>query len=372
MDSICLGGFVGDVKLPPWAHGDAKIFIRKHRQALESKHVSENLHHWVDLIFGYKQQGKAAIEAQNMFYYLTYHGRVDVNKIADPLEKMATIAQINNFGQTPKQLFTKPSPARKKFTPPLTLSLNHVHMLKPTPERRFLQRVNQVVVTKDKLVVVDGNKCAIGPTYSKYISWGHADHSLRFSTREPSFRHRRPQETVAVHEKCHDGQIVCATSAVVADAEKFIITGGQDSVLAVWQLHPKFKHNQLKLRSRLYGHSGTILCVLASVPFGVIVSGDEDGSVIIWDLNRLEMNRTLPLHPALVTAMAINQVTGDIATCSDTSIFLWTLNGDLIGCTSVEGDSPLSSNLTPAPFTPASYLSSMCSNTITAVAFSAG
>lgn len=49
---------VGDVGLPPWAKGSAREFIRKHREALESDYVSENLHHWIDLIFGYKQRGK--------------------------------------------------------------------------------------------------------------------------------------------------------------------------------------------------------------------------------------------------------------------------------------------------------------------------
>ena len=49
---------VSDVLLPPWAKGSARDFIRKHREALESDFVSENLHHWIDLIFGYKQRGK--------------------------------------------------------------------------------------------------------------------------------------------------------------------------------------------------------------------------------------------------------------------------------------------------------------------------
>ena len=52
---------VGDVVLPPWAKGSAREFIRKHREALESDFVSENLHHWIDLIFGYRQRGKVGI-----------------------------------------------------------------------------------------------------------------------------------------------------------------------------------------------------------------------------------------------------------------------------------------------------------------------
>ena len=46
---------VDDVVLPPWAGNDARRFIQRHRQALECAYVSENLHHWIDLVFGYKQ-----------------------------------------------------------------------------------------------------------------------------------------------------------------------------------------------------------------------------------------------------------------------------------------------------------------------------
>jgi hypothetical protein len=105
------GTAIDDCGLPPWA-ADAFDFVHKNRAALESEHVSKNLHKWIDLVFGCKQRGPAAVRANNVFYYLTYEGNVDMEAIDDPTLLKATQAQIANFGQTPSQLTRKPHPRR--------------------------------------------------------------------------------------------------------------------------------------------------------------------------------------------------------------------------------------------------------------------
>lgn len=107
---VCQGGDrVDHVNLPAWSNHSARLFTLVHRQALESDFVRENLRHWVDLIFGYKQSGEEAIKATNVFHSATYpeyaHPPND-----DPLFANAYATMIRSYGQMPKQLLKQPHP----------------------------------------------------------------------------------------------------------------------------------------------------------------------------------------------------------------------------------------------------------------------
>lgn len=102
------GEVVGDVQLPPWA-SSAEDFVVKQRAALESEHVSSMLNHWVDLVFGCKQRGQAAADADNLFKHYSYEGGVDMSlECVDAFTRLGLEMTILNFGQTPPTLFTAP------------------------------------------------------------------------------------------------------------------------------------------------------------------------------------------------------------------------------------------------------------------------
>ncbi|BFZ02583.1 hypothetical protein BsWGS_05621 [Bradybaena similaris] len=313
------GVALGDVILPPWAKDDPREFIRVHRQALECDYVSAHLHEWIDLIFGYKQCGPPAVDAVNVFHHLFYEGNVDIYSIDDPLKKNATIGFINNFGQIPKQLFKRPHPQKRLNIPVNTLFFHHVDNLKPAmqPVKELKTAVGQIHHSEKYLLAVEQNKVLIPPGCTRYLAWGFSDLSIRIGPYES-------EKAVCVFEGLDNGEILCAS----CPNDKICITGGTSCVVSVWEYGSKDRKATLK--QPLYGHTEPVTCLTSSAAYSLIVSGSRDRTCILWDLSRLVYVNQLRGHVAPVAAVAINDLTGDIATCAGTFLHIWNVNGEAI------------------------------------------
>ncbi|KAK1313029.1 hypothetical protein QJS10_CPA06g00630 [Acorus calamus] len=329
------GEKVGDVMLPPWAKGSAREFIRKHREALESEYVSENLHHWIDLIFGYKQRGKAAEEAVNVFYHYTYEGNVDIDSVSDPAMKASILAQINHFGQTPKQLFLKPHVKRRSDRRIPIHPLRHSNHLVPLEIRRT-SSIAHIITFNDKILVAGSNSFLKPVTYSKYISWGFPDRSLRFMSYDQD-------KLLSTHENLHGGsQIQCAG---ISHDGHILVTGGDDGVISVWRIGKDGAkartQRRLNLERSLCAHTSKITCLHVSQPYMLIVTGSDDHTVILWDLSSLIFVKQLPEFPSPISAIYVNDLTGEIATAAGVLLAVWSINGD---CLAVVNTSQLPSD----------------------------
>nr|XP_015201808.1 PREDICTED: WD repeat- and FYVE domain-containing protein 4 isoform X1 [Lepisosteus oculatus] len=329
------GTSLGDVKLPPWAKGDPQEFIRLHREALESNYVSAHLHHWIDLIFGYKQQGPSAVESVNTFHPYFYAERLDAESMKDPLKKSTILGFVSNFGQIPKQLFTKPHPPRagqpkgsstrevpgSTQTQPFFLGLDK---LKPSlqPLKELIKGpVGHIVCGEKELLAVEKNKLLMPTLGNIFFAWGFNDNTCAFGSVVS-------EKVFAISESPTDwGECLCAAWPT----QSVLLTAGSSTVVCVWDVAlSKNSLKHMKLKQTLYGHTDAVTCLAVSVPFGVIVSGSLDKTCIVWDFEELSYVTQLPGHSAGLSTVAINDLTGEIVSCAGTYLYLWTPRGQLL------------------------------------------
>lgn len=280
------GGTIDTVELPPWAKDDPRIFIAKHREALESEYVSQHLHQWIDLVFGHKQRGDAALEATNVFHHLSYHGAKDLDTIEDPVERLATIGIIHNFGQTPHQVFHRLHPSRehaKYKVKRLDTGAEGLTRL-PFPLLETQDRISslQYSLKHERLLCSGPFRIHIGPVYDKYMDWGFIDGSVRFYAADT-------KKLIGLFEHVHQSQL----SYVLFADSKTLVTAGSDCTISIWAVIATANSVDLQPKSTLFGHRSAITLLAVSRSFSALMSASSDGQVLLWDLNRLELVRRL-------------------------------------------------------------------------------
>ncbi|KAI4900261.1 hypothetical protein NFI96_016679 [Prochilodus magdalenae] len=378
---------VNHVNLPPWARNDPRLFILIHRQALESDQVSQTLCQWIDLVFGLKQKGKAAIQAINVFHPATYFG-MDVSAVEDPVQRRALETMIKTYGQTPKQLFNATHISRagpklimegelpaamgllvqlafresREYTKEITVHPSPLPWIKglkwgeyvgspsaPDPVVCFSQphgeRFGSLLALPTRAICGLSRKFCLMMIYSKeqgvrsmhstdiqwsaILSWGYTDNMLRLKSKQS-------EPPLNFIQCCPLHQVT--SCAWVPDGCQ-LFTGSKCGVITAYSTRfSTIMSSEMDVESQvhLYGHSDEVTGLFVCKPYSILISVSRDGTSIVWDLNRLCYVQSLTGHKSPVNAVSASETTGDIATVCNSvgggsDLRLWTVNGDLIG-----------------------------------------
>uniref|UniRef100_A0A8B9ZIK9 Neutral sphingomyelinase activation associated factor n=1 Tax=Anas platyrhynchos TaxID=8839 RepID=A0A8B9ZIK9_ANAPL len=315
------GKTVEDVELPPWASGSPDDFLQKSREALESQYVSEHLHEWIDIVFGYKQKGTEAVAAHNVFHPLTYEGGVDLNSIMDPNEKVALLTQILEFGQTPKQLFTVPHPQRilsksssrtsfhsvsitespvslheESFEDlteeSITLAWNNIAKLKLDEQYKIhKEAITGIAVTSNGSSVFTTSQDSTLKMFSKESKT--LQRSVSFSNMALSSCLILPGDTTVISSSW-DNHIYFYSIAF--GRRQDILMGHDDAVSKIcW--HNKKHHFELLAELE---HDVSVNTIDLNAANTVLASGTKEGTISIWDVTTATMLHQLSCHSGTV------------------------------------------------------------------------
>uniref|UniRef100_A0A8C2FTQ3 Neutral sphingomyelinase (N-SMase) activation associated factor n=1 Tax=Cyprinus carpio TaxID=7962 RepID=A0A8C2FTQ3_CYPCA len=290
------GGRVEKVELPPWA-SDPDDFLEKMRLALESQYVSEHLHEWIDLVFGYKQRECEAVAAHNVFHPVTYEGGVDCDSIEDPDHKIAMLTQILEFGQTPRQLFVTPHPQR--ITPRFhnlsaTPSLSSSELSPVSPSMESFEDLTE---ESKKMAWSNMNKLALSSCLmlpdDKIVVCSSWDNNVYFY----SIAYGRRQDTLMGHDD--------AVSHICWRDDK-LYTASWDSTVKVFSISPaNKKRTQFDLLAEFEHEAGVNTLDLS--PAGTLLAtGTKEGTLTLWDIaNPLPLNQ-LTCHSGKIHQVAFS------------------------------------------------------------------
>ncbi|KAJ0819058.1 putative transcription factor WD40-like family [Helianthus annuus] len=302
-NSIDFGDKLGDsVRLPPWAENPVD-FMHKHQMALESEYVSAHLHEWIDLIFGYKQQGKDAISANNVFFYVTYEGAVDIDKIQDPVQRRAVEDQVAYFGQTPSRLLTVPHISKMPISKVLHMQtifrnpqeVKEYHV--PSADRCNLP-ASAIHATSNALVIVDTNAPSVKIALHKWHPNTPDGHGMPFVF-QPGinninsrggggfmrfFRGKSGSKSEGftypqAHAYAASGLNTSSLVSITYNNE--VITGGHvdNSIRLV-------SPDGAKTLEIAKGHCAPVTCLSLSPDGKYLVSGSRDTTVLVWRIHR--------------------------------------------------------------------------------------
>uniref|UniRef100_A0A674A6H2 Neutral sphingomyelinase activation associated factor n=1 Tax=Salmo trutta TaxID=8032 RepID=A0A674A6H2_SALTR len=342
------GSSVQDVVLPPWA-ADASDFLQKSQKALESQYVSEHLHEWIDLVFGFKQKGSEAVAAHNVFHPLTYEGGIDCDSIEDPNEKIAMLIQILEFGQTPTQLFTTPHPQRitprfqsisrtSSVNTPLNDEDSSFEDLTEETRRLAWNNIAKLkLMSTHKIHKEAVTGIAVTRTASSVFTTSQ-DSTLKMFSRESNGLQRSMSFSNMALSSClmlpEDKAVVCSSwdnnvyfysipfgrrqdtlmghddaISKMCWKDNQLYTASWDSTVKVWQCDSADIANNKRCQFELlaeFEHEAGVNTINLNPAGTLLVSGTKDGTATIWDTSSSVQLHQVHCHSGKIHDMAFS------------------------------------------------------------------
>uniref|UniRef100_A0A914I680 Uncharacterized protein n=1 Tax=Globodera rostochiensis TaxID=31243 RepID=A0A914I680_GLORO len=369
------GDRVDHVQVPPWCpRADQRLFCLIHRHALENHYVTANLHHWIDLIFGFKQSGENAVRAMNVFHPATYRGRdLEENSKGDPLIVCAIQTMVRTYA-TPKAHGTSSSmpvgPFHEQFHTVVGVrwgdfvgSPEHDGFYFSTPSRFFTPATKRAL--RLTLVHCDPTTeiCYGLPKSTELIAYYRSDRKdplrrdnelalcaivswdrpsnfidniLRIKlifAGQPHKKHFQLSPTTTdVPQQCWerliDLQSLQLCRVAYSSAANSLLLGFKCGLIRVYSLHYdqaddrdelSRKKWHCRLRSSLYAHSCAISSLSISDRFHVILSASIDAKICLWDANKHNFERRFQLPPPVFSGSVPIEETVTLSCVSSTN-----------------------------------------------------
>ncbi|KAL6947284.1 hypothetical protein ACO0QE_002164 [Hanseniaspora vineae] len=295
------GSKVDSVELPAWANNDPMIFVRTNREALESDYVSNHLHEWIDLVFGFKQKGEEAVKAVNVFNELSYSGAVKLDDVRDRREKQTLTSIIHNFGQTPLQIFEAPHKPR--------------HNGPEEPQKLlvgFTRKAHKTANSKRKLCGKFLSPQLINKTYA-----ARAFFDSNFD--------KKVQSKFESTKFWLNGILAVPNdvlfSAILQIRPNVFATGDEFGGITTWRL----EKGHAVAQQTMCGHLYSITDMDISTENNVLISLDSSGKVLQWDLSSGRLIGGMEKSDSMKN-VAISNSSGNIAVSNNLSVTLLSVN----------------------------------------------
>ncbi|KAF2878744.1 hypothetical protein ILUMI_27419 [Ignelater luminosus] len=346
------GTKVGDVELPPWTESP-KDFVKILRNALESDIVSEKLHMWIDLIFGCKQLGEEAKKANNLFYYLSYEGGIDLEAIGDLNKRHAIEVQIMEFGQIPKQIFQVPHPQRKKglqlMLEPSQIAPKNINEEVLDPWRNVTSLKLDMLFSTHKdtvssLIITNNNTKVISVGYDSKLkvfslTQSRQIRSANIGDMPLSSCIQLPTMNILVigsfdnNIVLYDLEFGKVTQSVIAHEDavtclawgkkcNLLASGSSDCTVRIWK---SFANSDVIkpvqcLKSQL-DHNSHVTCLCFSPDNDYLATGTGDGEIYIWDVTSSSLHKKFNLHKGAIKAISFSPEGQKLVSCGSDKIF---------------------------------------------------